>query len=714
MFRLTIQRGSIETSFTCDKARLLAGSMAELQLTGPRIIPNHFAIYSKQGAYYIENIASDPKLRLNGNPFWKSRLRDNDLIEVDENRIVFNLLTTPTEESSSRPKKALHTVDEVQQFSLAPIPPAPPITQERRASKFFKELGTHLIEKLNTEKRDSSWHVFGLFFGFGTALLSLFCLIFYITVSQKSEHQRLIAARGLSDIAVTLSYAKMHRLKPSNLNWIDPDFLIETSKHVIPDSLTSRNWIQEGGEFTETPYLLRIYSDPQLDRFLLIAQPRANFVQWLIPNSAVAVDSASMIMREIPHIKDLNRLLVNSNGFQGSSQQEVLKLIENQTPITLKKLAQNRQDKGFMPPQELSMIGEELELYLYNAPRYYLWNQTLVDKANQLLPKDKEEAELIANSLKRRLPYKEMVLYTHKGIETAINARRTIAELGIDHPFHIGYLTITKNGQIDSSHVLVKNSKPWAFENKYRLDEKPLLHLPSEIAELTKNPLTPFTQAKKSAKTKGEKAPLHPLLIELSLLVEERESLIKPHLEPLIALLTEHTSHSDRQFFIRYKALFANYEKALRESQEKLDQSVDRLHEKYVIQNQSVTLPQFLALLEQKGIDIGYEEDNSLVAKVNTDEQIKTLFTLIEETKNIHVLDQAVREAHDLITQEKVKEQLRSLVLHKLEGMLWKPTMAEGDLPGEDEMRWIVGRILKNGYITQGDAKAFYLSNFLE
>lgn len=723
MFQLTIIRESTELTCSYSQARVVAGPpdahSVDLPLFGQGIVPAHFAIFPLQGAYYIENIANDPQLRVNGAPFWRRRLCSGDKIHVGENILIFKQLESPKEaEQPPAPSaKEPHTVEEIQQITeTLPMEAAP---QEKRLSKFFKELGTRLIEKLQAKRGESKWHVFALFFGCASALLGLFCLVFYVSVAQKSEQQRLIAARGLADIAVTLNYAKMHRIKPSNLNWIDPDFLAETSKHVIPDPLTSRSWILEGGDFAETPYLLRIYSDPQLDRFLLIAQPKANFVQWLIPNSTVVVDSNTMVMREIPHLKELNRLLVNASGFEGQNQKDILRLIERQKPLSLRTLAKNRQGLGFMPPEELRLIGEDLELYLYNAPRYYLWNMMLVEKAHKLgePSKDPQEAEMIAKSLERRKAYTGMVLYTPDGVETAIDARRAIGELAPESPLHIGYLTLSKNGQIDTSHVLIKSQKPWAIDTTARnmIEERSLPHLPKEIAELTKNPLYPFTAPRNEiSKTVRENIPLHPLLIELSLLLEERESAIRPHLEPLVNLLTEHARQSDRQFFIRYKNLFTNYENALRTQQEALDLKVDALHEKYVIKNRTVTLPQFLAFLDQKGIDMGYEEDSFLLSKASSEEQLRTLFALIEETHNIHVLDQAVREAHDLITSDKQRAQLRSAVLHKLERMLWKPNVQEGELPGGEELRWIVGRILKNGYITQRDAKEFYLSNFLE
>jgi hypothetical protein len=111
---------------------------------------------------------------------------------------------------------------------------------------------------------------------------------------------------------------------------------------------------------------------------------------------------------------------------------------------------------------------------------------------------------------------------------------------------------------------------------------------------------------------------------------------------------------------------------------------------------------------------MGYEEDSFLLSISSTEEQIHTLLALIEDTQNILVLDQAALEAHDLITTDEQKEQLRTAVLYKLEQLLWKPNLHKNNLPPEEELRWIVGRILKNGHITQREAREFYLSNFLE
>ncbi len=47
----------------------------------------------------------------------------------------------------------------------------------------------------------------------------------YFTFNEKNDEREFIAAQGLADMSMALTYAQMHQLKPLNQNWGDPDFL---------------------------------------------------------------------------------------------------------------------------------------------------------------------------------------------------------------------------------------------------------------------------------------------------------------------------------------------------------------------------------------------------------------------------------------------------------------------------------------------------------
>ncbi len=731
MFRLSLEGDGEEFSAVYDQSRLiagLAGSKVSLPLKGAQVRSQHFALYAKNGRYRIENLAFDPHLRVNDSPFHTKTLKNGDLITLAGYQICFEELSKPEqEEEEEKLQTKSHTIDEIDNPQEINTLDKSPLNK-RKFSDHIKETGLSIVEKLKVEQGESKWHVLALFTGIAIFLCTLFGTIFYVSVNDRSELQRMVAARGLSDIAMTLSYAKMHNIKPDNLNWLDPKFLIETSKNVFPDEISKRRWIDEKGSFTQTPYILRIYSDPQLDRFLLIAQPKAGFIQWLIPNNIIAVDSKEMIMKEISNLRELNRLIANALTFQGKDQEEIVNLVHQQKSLPLSSLAQNKEGLGFLPPDELVMINPELQYYIYNAPRYFLWNQTLVDKAIEFGLNKNGDKEAILRSLEKRKPFKEMVLYTSRPIETAIDARRALQEHFEQYSIHIGHVSLDENNKIASSHVLMKSHKAWANDlNANALPEGiPLPQLPTEIAQVTKNPFHPFmmfSSESLAVRAKKENQTLHPLVIELNLALEERENHLKPKLEPLLQLLGEHAKRSDRQFFIHYRTLYSQFEAVLRAEQAILDKTIEGLHEKYVMKKKTVTLPQFLSFLDQKGIDMGYEEDSFVKNLGSAEEQLEKLFEMIEGAQEIHLLDHAVADAKDLIRSDHFKNQeaatkfrnrLRSIVLYKLETMLWQPQGSNQPLPSEEELRWIVNRILKNGYINQKEAKEFYLSHFLE
>jgi len=134
----------------------------------------------------------------------------------------------------------------------------------------------------------------------------------------------------------------------------------------------------------------------------------------------------------------------------------------------------------------------------------------------------------------------------------------------------------------------------------------------------------------------------------------------------------------------------------------------------------------FSTILDLAGVEVGYDKVDILpsIRPILTLhpglDQLETLFAEIQKAISIPVLDQTVALAHDLLNQELFQNhqglnswqnQLRSLVIYKLETLLWVPHIEGLENFNRDELRWMVSRILKNGYITENDKREFYLSH---
>lgn len=94
MIKLTLNPGKGELIYSFEKHQILIGrvgvSEIDIALKGDTIQPVHFKIQEEQdGRYSVHNFANDPFATLNGLPFGKRRLKNNDVLKVGEYCLVF-------------------------------------------------------------------------------------------------------------------------------------------------------------------------------------------------------------------------------------------------------------------------------------------------------------------------------------------------------------------------------------------------------------------------------------------------------------------------------------------------------------------------------------------------------------------------------------------------------------------------------------------------
>jgi hypothetical protein len=650
----------------------------------------HLVIFRRGKDYYAENVGHDPETRVSGIPFWKKRLRSGDKITLGKSEIVFFQLASPAKPKEQEEPESLASLSFVNEVQSTQHDPAPPLPRE-----------TNLIERLTPEHSESPFHLWLLMLGLVLIFTALFGVTLTLTTREKAEDQKIVAAKRLSDLGVLLTYAQLYHIEPSHQNFLDPEFLKGIAPKVLRSPFSEIDWIDKEGRLKGADYLIRIYSDGDLERFILIAQPEHRYFQWLVPSWTLILDSEEMIIRATLELKELNRLLADRGDLEGPNLEPITQKIREAEEIPLQTLASSKKDEGFLPPEELAFIDPKGSYFVYNAPRYFLFNQPLVEMAKNLSEKVGEGKDL-QEELSLRIRFPRMIFYTTLGIESAIDARKILSEKWPQENHFIGYLELDKEGYFEKSHLLMMGHRQSAQEIAS-----------AEISEdeESADPLAMYHQ--------------HPLFVELQKLLESRKERIQPYHEPLVALLDEHLVHSDRQFFLRYKILFDSYQEALKREQNELDMAVNQLYDQYVVSKEEMNIPLFISMLDLAGIEVGYEEEAflPLTRPILTlrpgIEQLEALFSWVQNAHTIPILDQAVAMAHDLLTVESFPDhhvlnswqtQLRTLVIYKLETLLWMPHPESEIALDREDTRWMVGRILKNGYITEPDKREFYLS----
>lgn len=323
-------------------------------------------------------------------------------------------------------------------------------------------------DKPNNEKNEQQlsyykilmdhWRKVAIVLAFVLIILIIGAIAWYASLKEAIHREQMKASHSVADIAMALTAAQIQHIKPVNHNWYDNNFLKLTNRAVLDSQYSTKYHVDTQGNFVDIPYLLRIYTSNDLSRFLLIAQPKPSLMQWLIPRSAILVDSESMELRKIQDLKALNRHLIASKSLDGLNRQEIIALVQQGELIQLSTLAKETNSPEFAPPAELAFLKTGAENKIYNSPRYYKFSEPIL-KAALDLANSKEidlDLALLAQELHKRSKLQDMVLYTSQGLEKAVIAKKVLMAYSLRPDSLLGYVTFHPDDQlIINSHLVL-------------------------------------------------------------------------------------------------------------------------------------------------------------------------------------------------------------------------------------------------------------------
>lgn len=420
-----------------DKNVVIIGTGAvDLQLDDPSILPVHLKIEETGDRFLIINSANDPFATLNGLPFGKKRIQFNDEIHVGKKFIRFI-----TEKKAVLPKIDENDVEDL----------------EDEHEQWQEESKDSTIEEtipLGKNLRLAATCFFALM-----TLCTVMASGFYFRESGKNSQEEKKVAAGIADIAMALTSAQINHISPNKQNWSDPEFLNTNINRVVSPDLHPQAVLNSQGQFNNYPYLLRVYTNGDMTQFLVIAQPSPNLFQWLIHKKAIVIDSKSMEIHKISDLKTLNRLLANPNPLAGNNGEEISRLVKKSTLMSLSSLAGKKNRWGFTPPKGLSSLKPGSENYIYNAPRYFPLGEALLDQAMFLSENENKtyESLLFQQDLEIAFQLPNLVLFSSKGIETAVDALRAIKTFAPQMEFMIAYIRFNDDGIVINSHLVDKD-----------------------------------------------------------------------------------------------------------------------------------------------------------------------------------------------------------------------------------------------------------------
>lgn len=570
----------------------------------------------------------------------------------------------------------------------------------------------------------SNWNLLVIIFIAIATIAAVAVVAAYITISDRSGMEKMTAAEGVADVAMALTYAQVHHIKPQKQNWSDPEFLKSSLASILPPEYPTFANIDNQGQFTNCPYMLRIYTSSDLSQFLVIAQPEPSVLQWLIPKTAIIVDSRAMEMRNINDLKALNRLLLNANTLDGANALDISELVKQGTLIPLSTLATKRENLGFAPPKALSLIKPGAENLIYNAPRYYHFSESILVRAFNLMQivGNSHEVARLKQELKEFSAFPDMVLYSTLGMQKTMQAQKALATLVPHNEFLTAYLNYDAEGILMSSHLLLNDDHPISASGSG--DSPGIISGAPIQAALNDHNVTAMLGAPSVPVLKFDGGIDHdnPLFLQLKALAKSRQQVLKPLNDKMIALLSNHTDEATIDFTAQFIDLWKQYKTADKLQKEKVSEVLKTLYK----ESGTMPLAQFAGYVSAAGLEGLAKSGLASHAKANEDtqltaDQIQQQLQKIQQAKDFAGLASSVKETAEMLTLSRLsnsdqlilyQNQMRILTLERLRAFILsvKSPLESSDF--NETNRAILSGILESAWVNDPDEYDYYISEF--
>lgn len=791
MIKLTINPETTPTTLTFDQPVVVIGS--DLLLDGEELQAEHIKLFWQHDSWMVCNLANDPFVTLNGLPFGKKKLNHNDLLQVGGTSIVIESEFAPevkeewydTEEklpqivedaivakaqspisqsdleammseveqletTEIEQQAEIDICDELPEEVMPPEDPTPilegktPI-KDYYLSEFDDENEGFIQEK--EKKAEKANHYASLEPQRNWRLILFILITFlmitstilggvYISLNGRSGKEERLAAQGVADVAMALTYAQLHHINHPKHNWSDPDFLKNNLNAVLTSSYPSLAMIDSHGHFSNCPYILRVYTSRDLSQFLVIAQPAPSLFQWLIPKMTIVVDSRTMELRKLKDIKGLNRILVHASTLDGTNALDVTNTVKQGELIPLSSLTSKKGDLGFTTSSALSLLRPGAENRVYNAARYYLLGESILNKALALAESTATSHDVL---LFRQLlePFSKLtdfVMYSSNGMQSAMQAQKALAIFAPQYKFLIAYLVFNAKGTISGSHLLIDNdnSQVTTIYNPLILadEEKPNRDLSTYSFALAPlrapNALPAKTIQKITEQVASQEKPenTHPLYLQLKAIAIERQQALKPVLEKMETLLVKEYNSPYDAFHRDFLKLLDRYESLDKAEQDKIVAALEILQKEY----HKIPLANFVEHVEAANLGslfqkhlIASNESQTKFQQAISELEINSRIEKVTEANDLEELIQKIHAAIEVITLKNLsntdkliayQNTLRARVENALSRFLLSQ---DKKLPAgsfNEKNRQVLLEILKASWIVDSEEHDFFLNEF--
>ncbi|MBA3958133.1 MAG: FHA domain-containing protein [Parachlamydiaceae bacterium] len=747
MLKLTVNPETQPRSLIFDQPSITIGKgfppAVDFPLTDEGIEETHVTITQSEERFTIVNVANDPFVSLNGLPFRKKTLKQGDVLQIRETIIRFDGLLQKVQlpivqeevEIEEPPTSSTVTPQVVEPepekiaippaaVEFQPVPPPAaviPTPKKEHSVRHRPEPRQHKSktpaqeeELINTNIRDSAeplkprfkyfkqlFAVLGICFVVGC--IGLF--ITYNKISANSNQERLIAAEGVADVAMALAYAQVHHIKPQKQNWMDPEFLTNNLASILSSEYSSFANIDHQGQFRNCPYILRVYTNPDLSHFVVIAQPNPSLLQWIIPHSAIVMDSQAMEIRDVYDIKALNRLLVNYSTLDGSSAQDIFQTVKQGEIIPLISFGTK---KGFVPPKTLALIRPGAENRVYNAPRYYQFGEAMLKKTLTLLQNNSNGLEItrLQQQLQELAKFPDLVMFSSLGIQKAMQFQKALIALSPRQTFLSGYLTFDSEGLISSSHLLFDSDIP-------SISNFPLKDISLQSSDVALEP-----------SIRVENTTPHPLQLQLMTLAKKRQQSLAIVTESIIALLNRHKQEAVADFSKEFQQLVTSYNEIDAEYNNKVVVQLAELYQEHA----AMPLSEFTSFIKAAGLEkiskADLKQKSRELEKGELQQNSDIIGAKIEQISQVSSFDQLNQAVSEVATMLNLTQfpspkrlmghqnQLRIQTIRKINEFLLSPNSPVSSTVFTEDNRSVLSNILKTAWITDPNTVNYYITEY--
>lgn len=731
--------------------------LRELPLDVSSLQAEHLVLFEQEGEFWAFNRANDPFVTVNERPFGRKVLRNGDRLEIAGITVLFDAEVTappqkklteledilarkmhekageyaslaggarkfvakqggdaevialleqvealePREEyriDAQAPSIEEEAPEVVESPANAPEQPAQPFFKIEAAGPIDASVDLAAVSPFIAPSEDSrqgiSWKLLLVGSAAFLLILVLSVLGIYAVFAEQSDKQDYMAAQDVADVAMALTYAQVHQVKPQNQNWADPDFIRANLQRILDGRFSTATDFDPQGYLKNSSYLLRIYTSHDFAQFLLVAQPAPSLWHWFTRRQSVLLDSTTMQLRRTSDIRGINRLMSNPNALGGASALEVSKLVYSGEPMSLKTLSWETGLTDFAPPRELKKLRPGAENLVHNAPRYYRFTEPLVMDLASDVPRATEEERATLGLMQSFSRLSNLVLYSSTGVETA---KKAYLALQKDYPtenFLVGYLNFDP-----TNHELISG------------------HL---VDETTVVPISEGGQRQQANVVE------HPVRLAIQALAAQRKEVLQPLNEQMIKLLESHHERPTDQFYAQMTQLLSRYQTIDEPHRRETRLRLADLYRKYVVMEQQVQPLEFAEHTRATGLD-EYLSDFAALEPAPADVQalsqsdFEPILKKIQDSRTLAALDTAVASGRQWVLwqgsldAEKTTSylnKLRSQTISRLEQFLFSPSSPLDELAFRRRNRALLVHVFNQADISDSSQRDFYLKEF--